>query len=109
MKEAQCAHPPPLDNDDVIGSYQCLCLPKVELNTKTQPYGSSAVVWLSFWCSTRFTKKSDTFKIEDRLDYDVICGWPLMLFYMDNCRMLSSSFKSVVRLIEGLKNILLIT
>ena len=23
-----------LDNDDVIGSNQCLCLPKAELNTK---------------------------------------------------------------------------
>ena len=34
MKEAQCAHPPPFDNDDVIGSNQCLCLPKAELNTK---------------------------------------------------------------------------
>ena len=34
VKEAQCAHPPPLDNDDVIGSNQCLCLPKAELNTK---------------------------------------------------------------------------
>ena len=27
--------PPFLDNDDVIGSNQCLCLPKAELNTKT--------------------------------------------------------------------------
>ena len=34
MKEAQCAHPPPLDNDDVIDSNQCLCLSKAELNTK---------------------------------------------------------------------------
>ena len=34
MKEAQCAHPPPLDNDNVIGTNQCLCLPKAELNTK---------------------------------------------------------------------------
>ena len=33
MKEAQCAHPP-LDNDDAIGSNQCLCLPKAELKTK---------------------------------------------------------------------------
>ena len=34
VKKAQCAHPPPFDNDDVIGSNQCLCLPKAELNTK---------------------------------------------------------------------------
>ena len=27
-------HPPPLDNDNVIGTNQCLCLPKAELNTK---------------------------------------------------------------------------
>ena len=34
VKEAQCAHPPTLDNDNVIGTNQCLCLPKAELNTK---------------------------------------------------------------------------
>ena len=35
VKEAQCAHPPPpLDKDNVIGTNQCLCLPKAELNTK---------------------------------------------------------------------------
>ena len=33
VKEAQFAKPPP-DNDDLIGSNQCLCLPKAELNTK---------------------------------------------------------------------------
>ena len=27
-------HPPPLDNDNIIGTNQCLCLPKAELNTK---------------------------------------------------------------------------
>ena len=27
-------HPPPLDNDNVIGTNQCLRLPKAELNTK---------------------------------------------------------------------------
>ena len=55
MKESKCTHPPPLDNNDVIGSNQCLCLPKGK--PKTQPNGSSAVVWLSFWFSTRFTRK----------------------------------------------------
>ena len=34
VKEAQYAHPPPLDNYNVIGTNQCLCLPKAELNTK---------------------------------------------------------------------------
>ena len=34
MKEAQYAHLPPLDNDNVIGSNQCLCVPKADLNTK---------------------------------------------------------------------------
>ena len=33
MKESKCTHPP-LDIDDVIGSKQCLYLPKAELNTK---------------------------------------------------------------------------
>ena len=27
-------HPPPPDNDNVIGSNQCLCLPKAVLKTK---------------------------------------------------------------------------
>ena len=34
MKEGQCVHPPPPGNDSVIGSNQCLCLPKAELKTK---------------------------------------------------------------------------
>ena len=34
VKEPECAHHPPLDNVDVIGTNQCLCLPKAELNTK---------------------------------------------------------------------------
>ena len=34
VKEPQCAHPPPLDNDDVIDSNHCLCVPKAELNTE---------------------------------------------------------------------------
>ena len=34
MKKAQCAHPPPFDNDDLIGSNQCLYLQKAELSTK---------------------------------------------------------------------------
>ena len=34
MKEAQCAHPPPLDNYNVIGTNQYLRLLKAEMNTK---------------------------------------------------------------------------
>ena len=34
MKEAQYVPPPPSDTDGVIGSTQCLCLPKAELKTK---------------------------------------------------------------------------
>ena len=50
MKETQFVDPPPPpDNDGVIGSNQCLCLPKAELKTKNSR--------LSFWFSTRFTRK----------------------------------------------------
>ena len=34
VNEAQCAHPSPSDDYDLIGSNQCLYLPKAELNTK---------------------------------------------------------------------------
>ena len=34
VNEAQCDHPSPSDDYDLIGFNQCLCLPKVELNTK---------------------------------------------------------------------------
>ena len=34
VKKAHYAHPPPFDNDDAVGTNQCLCLPKAELNTK---------------------------------------------------------------------------
>ena len=40
----------------VLNSY-CVCRMPSWI-PKTQPNGSSAVVWLSFWCSTRFTRKS---------------------------------------------------
>ena len=39
----------------VLISY-CVCR-RPSWTPKTQPNGSSAVVWLSFWCSTRFTRK----------------------------------------------------
>ena len=51
VKKAQCAHPPPFDNDDVIGSNQCLCLPKAELNTKNSTKRQL------FWSSTRLLIK----------------------------------------------------
>ena len=34
VNEAQCAHPSPSDDYDLISSNQCLCLPKAEFNTK---------------------------------------------------------------------------
>ena len=34
----------------------CVCR-RPSWTPKTQPNDSSAVVWLSFWCSTRFTRK----------------------------------------------------
>ena len=37
----------------------CVCR-RPSWTPKTQPNGSSAVVWLSFWCSTRFTRKKVT-------------------------------------------------
>ena len=39
----------------VLISY-CVCR-RPSWTPKTQPNDSSAVVWLSFWCSTRFTRK----------------------------------------------------
>ena len=68
VKEPQCAHPPPLDNDDVIGSNHCLCMPKAELITKNFEF----LVFNSI-----HYKKGDAFNIEDRVEDDVICGWPL--------------------------------
>ena len=48
---------------DMIGINQCLCLPKAELNTK-----NSTSCWLSFWCSTRLLmlKKSESASTENR-------------------------------------------
>ena len=42
----------------VLSSY-CICR-RPRWTPKTQPNDSSAVVWLSFWCSTRFTRKKVT-------------------------------------------------
>ena len=42
----------------VLISY-CVCR-RPSWTPKTQPNDSAAVVWLSFWCSTRFTRKKVT-------------------------------------------------
>ena len=42
MKKAQCAHPPPHDNDNVVGTNQCLCLPKAELDYSCRLKSASA-------------------------------------------------------------------
>ena len=48
VKEPQCAHPPSFDNGDVIGSNQCLCLPKAELNTKNSTKRQQLVEFFVF-------------------------------------------------------------
>ena len=74
MKEAQCAHPPPLDNDNAIGTIQCLCLPKAELNTKNSSKRQLCCRLVEFLVfNSIHLKKSDTFNIEDRVVYYVIC------------------------------------
>ena len=42
---------------------------------KTQPDGCLAVIWLSFWCSNRLHMLVKS----ARLEYGVICGWPLSI------------------------------
>ena len=79
MKEPQCAHPPPLDNDDVIGSNQCLCLPKAELNTKNSTKRQLCCRLVEFLVfNSIHWKTSDAFNVEDRVEYYVICRWPLI-------------------------------
>ena len=78
MKEPQCTHPPPLDNDDVIGSNQCLCLPKAELNTKNSTKRQLCCRLVEFLVfNSIHWKKSDAFNKDERVEYDVISGWPL--------------------------------
>ena len=52
---------------------------------KTQPNDSSAVVWLSFWCSTRFTRKKclsqwrETCRVHSYNCGYVVFGQPLIV------------------------------
>ena len=75
VKEPQCAHPPPLDNDDLIGSNQCLCLPKAELNTKNSTKRQLCCCLVEFLVfNSVHQKKSDSSKTLNREEDDVICG-----------------------------------
>ena len=47
VREPDFVHPP-FDNDDVIGSYQCMCLPKAELNTKNLIKRQLCCRWVEF-------------------------------------------------------------
>ena len=81
MKEAQYAHPLPLDNDYVIGSNQCLCLPKAELNTKNSTKRQLCCRLVEFLVfNSIHQKKSDPLNMEDGGEYDVICEWPLKYY-----------------------------
>ena len=78
MKDSQCTHPPLINNDNVIGFNQCLCLPKTELNTKNSTKRQvccRSVEFLGF--NSIQKKKSESSKTLNREEYDVICGWPL--------------------------------
>ena len=73
MKDPQCVHPPPFDNDDVIGSNQCLCLPKAELNTKNSTKRQLCCRLVEFMVfNSIHWKKSDSPKTSNREEYDVI-------------------------------------
>ena len=64
----------------------CVCR-RPSWTPKTQPNGSSAVVWLSFWCSTRFTRKKclsqrrETCKLLSYFLYYIVYGQPLKRLY----------------------------
>ena len=78
MKEPRCAHPSPLDKDDVIGNNQCQCLPKAELNTKNSTKKQLCCRLVEFLVfNSIHWKKGDVFYIGDHVEYDVICRWPL--------------------------------
>ena len=62
MKKAQCAHPPPFDNDYVIGTNQWQCLPKAEFNTKNStkqlPLCGCLVKFFVFTRSIKLARKT---------------------------------------------------
>ena len=71
-------HPPPLDNDNVIDTNQCLCLPKAELNTKNSTKRQLCCLLVECLVfNSIYWKKSDSYKTLNREEDDVICGSPL--------------------------------
>ena len=48
MKEAQCAHPPPLDNDNVIGTGE----------PREKPQGGGVFIWASLKITQQFQIKT---------------------------------------------------
>ena len=71
-------HPSPLHNDNVTGTNQCLCLPKAELNTKNSTKRQLCCRLVEFLVfNSIYEKKCDSLNIEDRVEYYVICEWPL--------------------------------
>ena len=79
MKKAHCTHPPLFDNDDVIGSNQCLCLSKAELNIKNSTKRQLCCRLVEFLVfDSIHEEKSDSLNMEYRGEYDVIFGWPLI-------------------------------
>ena len=49
VKKAQCEHPPPFDNDDVIGFNECLCLPKAEFSTRFTRKKMTRLTYKTVW------------------------------------------------------------
>ena len=70
MKEGQCVHAPPApDNDSVIGSNQCLYLPKAELNTKNSTKRPLYCRFVEFLLlNSIYQNKSDPLNMVDYLD-----------------------------------------
>ena len=65
-----------MNEGDVIGINQWLCLPKAELNTKNSTQLCCCLVEFLMFNSVH-KKKSDSPKTSNREDYDVIYGHPL--------------------------------
>ena len=59
-----------------MGTNQCLCLPKAELNTKNSTKRQLCFLLVEFLVfNSIHWKKSDPLNKEDRGEYDVICRW----------------------------------
>ena len=64
----------------MIGSNQCKCLPKAKLKTKNSTKRQLCCRLVEFLVSNSIHwKKGDAFRVGDRVEYDVLCGWPLSL------------------------------